>query len=499
LTLFFSLLYVFFAGSTSEAGNHELLTVYKVLPVIPMMIVCIYFGFVWHKSFYWEHTLKSEVAKQDRVTRAVWAVNARQTALSYGQSYLTTQFDTEFGITLETQIAEGYVLWYHDMDARWLSDSFGDFVILSVFVSLAFLHIESYVFGAGYFTLGNFLSTMGIYRLVKKACITFCNSCREIEHGVAMINSCREFLDKKNTISDAAFQSKKRVELFCGEMPEALAVVFQDVKSSDGDHTFQFTGSVPLGKLYLIPTKGSKREVEALMRLWIGTMQPSEGFVMVPPFVRTVGLIGDRLPELFHLSAIDNVLLFADKKRFGKAEAMQILSLLDVFDDLDSASDTKCPEKFHSSIEEVLDPASVSNEDRMLILIAQAILADPEVLILIRPLLNLRDKFHLKVLRALMTWQRDGALAVVKSNKQQMSNGGQKKAGASKFPAWLDGRTGKVQRTLIVNHHAHSQFDELKDVYEEEQELFIDSGKVSTSCPADPAKLAQPVKLELEP
>eukprot|EP00746_Dinoflagellata_sp_MGD_P016719 gnl/MRDRNA2_/MRDRNA2_137918_c0_seq1.p1 gnl/MRDRNA2_/MRDRNA2_137918_c0~~gnl/MRDRNA2_/MRDRNA2_137918_c0_seq1.p1 ORF type:complete len:988 (-),score=148.94 gnl/MRDRNA2_/MRDRNA2_137918_c0_seq1:109-2859(-) len=529
----------FIIVSSHVASGSHVLMLYRFVPLMILLPTTMYFGYFWNRMANWKMEIDSETANQDRLEKAMWVLQARKTTKAYGTGYLRTLYDNQFKTSMGKYFDYCYSLFLHEMDASWLTQSFGDILVMALFILLGLLHLESAKFGAGNVTLGMVWSTVGIYRMLHGASCKLCQNCRNIQQGIASINSARDLLDKDTKIPFLAEQLDCRLQhyglLSQGEDGNRnfdasrirnlqtmtnLACEFRDVLYSDDIQNLKFSGKVPLGAAYVMSGKVAKNEQDTWFQLMQGVIHPTSGSVLQPSFIRCIGLCGESLPELFHMSAIENALAFADTRRYDEDDARLLLMSLDVFGE--STFSLGLSEKqLHDGdpLTGGLEPSWVSLEDRALITLVQAILADPEILMFDTPLLYLPERLHKRVLGALLSWQRGGPRALLNIGKQALSKTAQKKEGnkgmlqrkstqgfsatavkeaakanvaalecvgkeskenisVGEYPAWFQRSTCGIKRTLILNPHTSIDAKLMAKEFGGIDELHMENGKI---------------------
>jgi hypothetical protein len=366
------------------------------------------------------------------------------------------------------------------MDASWLSDSFGDILVVALYVLLGMLHLESENFGAGNVTIGMVFSTVSVYNMLKGATSNFCKNCRNIENGIATLKSARDFLDKSSTVPKLKEQLNRRFQLLgldeeklslyiddSFDQLSTLTCEFRNVEWENGNQIHKFSGQIPLGSFYVLNTKQTKNVQDAWFQLMQGAQQPTSGFLLVPSFARVVGVYGWSLPELFHLSAIENALAFADRRRYNEEDARTVLTSLDVFGKTTFSlklSDEQM--KDGDPLTGAIDPSWVSLEDVALITLIQVIFSDPEILIFDKPLLHLPERLHKRVLAALIMWQRGGPEAVLSVGKSALRRRTKEKSqllrkGTKGFSASAMETTQKANANAPGNKAQNGEFSDL--------------------------------------
>lgn len=210
----------------------------------------------------------------------------------------------------------------------------------------------------------------------------------------------------------------------------------------------------------------------------------------MPPWTRVVVLTAAKLPELFNRSAIANVLLFADSKKYNAEHARSMLSQLGVYQETSISNDLLVDGKHEGKIEDLYDkdiePTEVSPEDRMLIVLAQVIMADPEVIIFDRPLMFIPNRFYTRVLSTMVAWQRGGPEAVIslgqidanKNLKAVLHSPRCTATGVESAPDWIDSK-GHFKRTLVLNAHRALGLEEKVRDYASPERLYLHNGCLS--------------------
>lgn len=521
LQLLLAFVYILATGESGSEDSHPFLSIYRFAPLVVMVPVSAYFGYFWHKEWHFKAGLDVEVQQQERIDRALWIVGARKTMQSFGLGYLTTQYEEEFSEALNNACTAIGLVGMHHMDSSWLSGYFADYVILASYVCLAMLHMESARFGIGNFTLGMFFSTIGVYQIMRGAVCRLCTNSRNIEGGITKMISVSELLDREAKIvqlSRSVHEQLKWLNLHQGihqlkvkglhlpGNPDVLQCEFRRAVATSGLKTLTFNGQMPLGKFYILQTNSSKDEIDLFFHLLQRMHQPEDGHLLLPPFVRCVGLYGAKLPELFHVSAIDNALAFADTSVYGEKEARRILEAFDVFGQSTHSHEFSEDQKLDGDpLTGKLDPPTVSVEDHALITLSQAILADPEMLVYDRPLMNLSERLHKRVIHAMVAWQRDGPKAVLdvckrleeettgtkalqrggtnafaEANEAYISKAALQPKKIGEYPAWFQPDTGSLRRTLVINPQRQLEVEEMLNQYKDIViPLYLKDGNVS--------------------
>jgi ABC-type multidrug transport system fused ATPase/permease subunit len=537
LQLVFSIVYVFVSGFAGDKQWDSRALLYTLAALVFGISGNIYFGFFWHRRSNWEHALTSELVQRDRLDRAISSLSVRKTVKAFDMNYLSKKYTDDFNTSTKLSYQFVNVLGLHQVDAIYLASAFGDTLVVALTVVLALIHIESVAYGVGRLSLGTFLALVRVAHVLNNSSSQLCNQCRDVYVGCARLNSLRELLDAETTVVPRALQLQSRLEHMglqqgnvemARALPHELVCEFRQatVMPRSGLKCSPFEGSVPLGKTYVLKGKAWKNRRKPFFGLFQGSLQPAAGEVNLPPFVRCVN-IGSRdlIPHTFYASAIENALLFADRSRYTEHHAREILKALNVFDHVGlnwfSSTGTASAKSLDDVVDpyvEELNPNTLPSRKRVLIVLAQVLLADPEVILLDMDIIPHEDDIRDRVLSALLAWHSGGPTMVLQAARLTGHTGLSMRSLAKSwscvpelrqdlcglgtplltaqngYPSWFQTSNGGIHRTLVLDMRFYGRAHEMqrKEFFRlcsHAMELdLLEDGTLSVHRPTDEAR-----------